>query len=53
MMNGRCPQGHSTVTTFLDDEDGDHFDAGICGGPGDDHDGDHDIIQFETNYRLS
>ena len=28
----------------LDDEDGDHFDADECGGPGDDHDGDHAII---------
>ena len=52
MMNGRWPRGHSTVTMSLDEED-DDFDNDVCGGPGDDHDGDHDIIQFETNYRLS
>ena len=32
----------------LDDEDGDHFDADECGGPGDDHDGDHAIITTIT-----
>ena len=50
MMNGRCPQGHSTVTMSLDDEDGDHFDANESGGPGDD--GDHDLITMQLNLKL-
>ena len=48
MMNGRCPRGHSTVTMSLDEED-DDFDNDVCGGPGDDHDGDHDIITMQLN----
>ena len=51
MMNGRCPRGHYTVTMSLDDEDDDHFDADECGGPGDDHDGDHDIITIQLNLK--
>ena len=47
-MNGRCPRGHSTVTMSLDEED-DDFDNDVCGGPGDDHDGDNDVITMQLN----